>query len=158
LAILCDADSYRKIYAFIKCHYQLFNKIYCLNWKTCPAYTTIRNIIQGVSVNEIKKAFREYSAALTGINPHHNRYIACDGKVLRGSFDHFQDQKAIQMFSAFLTDSKIIIAHEPIAEKTKEIPTAQQFIETLGLSNYIFTFDPPVGHWRQPKINKIVAF
>jgi hypothetical protein len=65
--------------------------------------------------------------------------------VLRGSFDHFQDQTAIQMLSAFLTESNIIIAHEPIANKTNEIPTAQQLIETLGLSNYIFTFDPPVG-------------
>lgn len=141
LAMLCDADSYRKIYAFIKCHYQLLNKIYQLNWKRCPAYTTIRNIIQGVSFDELKNAFREYSAALADTNPHHKRYIAFDGKVLRGSFDNFQDQKAMQLFSAFLTDSKIIIAHEPIADKTNEIPTAQQLIERLGLSDYIFTFD-----------------
>jgi predicted transposase YbfD/YdcC len=140
-AILCDADSYRKIYAFIKVQYPLLNNIYQLNWKKCPAYTTIRNIIQGVSFDELKNAFREYSAALAAITPHQKRYIACDGKVLRGSFDHFQDQKAMQMFSAFLTDSNIIIAHEPIAEKTNEIPTAQQLIDALGLSNYIFTFD-----------------
>jgi predicted transposase YbfD/YdcC len=94
-----------------------------------------------VSTDEIKKAFREYSAALADINPHQKRYIAFDGKVVRGSFDNFQDQKAIQMFSAFLTDSNIIIAHEQIADKTNEIPTAQQLIESLGLSDYIFTFD-----------------
>jgi len=140
-AILCDADSYRKIYAFIKVQYPLLNNIYQLNWKKCPAYTTIRNIIQGVSGDELNKAFREYSAALADLNPQPKRYVAFDGKVLRGSFDHFQDQKAIQIFSAFLTDSNIIIAHEPIADKTNEIPTAQQLIDALGLSNYIFTFD-----------------
>ena len=36
LAILCDADSYRKIYVFIKCHYTSLNNIYHLNWKKCP--------------------------------------------------------------------------------------------------------------------------
>ena len=67
--------------------------------------------------------------------------MGLDGKVLRGSFDHFQDQKALQVLSAFLGDSRIILAHEEIAEKTNEIPTAQELVLKLGLSGYIFTFD-----------------
>jgi len=31
--------------------------------------------------------------------------VGFDGKVVRGSFDQFQDQKAIQVLSAFLTES-----------------------------------------------------
>jgi predicted transposase YbfD/YdcC len=64
-----------------------------------------------------------------------------DGKVVRGSFDHFQDQKAIQVLSAFLSDLRLILAHEEIAEKTNEIPTAQDLIQKLGLSGCILTFD-----------------
>ena len=139
-AILCNANSYRKIHSFIECHYELFNKIYNLNWKKCPAYTTVRSIIQGVSSIEIENVFREYSSALADLNSQ-KRYLAFDGKVLRGSFDNFQDQKAMQIFNAFLTDSNVILAHEEIAEKTNEIPTAQELIEALGLSNYLFTFD-----------------
>jgi len=60
---------------------------------------------------------------------------------LRGSFDHFKGQKAVQVLSAFLTDSRIILAHEEIAEKTNEIPTAQELIVKLGLSGCVFTFD-----------------
>jgi hypothetical protein len=30
--------------------------------------------------------------------------------VLRGSFDHFKDQKAIQVLSAFVADEQIILA------------------------------------------------
>jgi len=37
---------------------------------------------------------------------------------VRGSFDHFKDQKAIQVLSAFLMDCRLILAHEEIAAAT----------------------------------------
>ena len=139
-AILCGADSYRKIHSFIKTNYILLDKIYNLNWKRIPAYTTIRYIIQGVDSLEFEKCFREYSLNLSN-QIEHKRYVAFDGKTLKGSFDNFQDKKAIQIFSAFFTDNNIIIAHEEIEEKTNEIPTAQKLFKALGISNYIFTLD-----------------
>jgi predicted transposase YbfD/YdcC len=69
------------------------------------------------------------------------RFVSFDGKVLRGSFDHFKDQKAIQVLSAFMPGCCIILAHEEITRKTNEIPTAQELIQELGLSDCIFTFD-----------------
>ena len=139
-AMLSGADSYRKVHKFIVARYSVLNEMCQLDWKRLPAYTTIRNIIQGVSSSELEEQFRAYSDALTG-EPAHQRVIAFDGKVLRGSFDRFQDQKAIQILSAFLTESNIILAHEEIANKTNEIPTAQELITALGLSHCIFTFD-----------------
>jgi len=140
LAILSGADSYRKVQKFIVNHYNLFNKTFKLNWKRMPAHTTIRNIIRCTSASEPEKSFRRYSALL--VEGHdENRFISCDGKVLRGSFDHFNDRKAVLILSAFLSDSHIISAHEEIAAKTNEIPTAQMLIEASGLTGYIFTFD-----------------
>jgi len=54
-AILSGADSYRKIHAFIKAHYETLNEILDLNWKRMPAYTTIRAIIRGVSSAEVEE-------------------------------------------------------------------------------------------------------
>lgn len=140
LAILGNATSYRKVHAFIKTHYETLDKAFDLNWKRLPAYTTVRAIIQGASPDELEEGFREYSDLLASSDTG-KRFVSFDGKVLRGSFDHFQDQKAIQVLSAFLTDRRIILAHEEIARKTNEIPTAQELITELGLSNCIFTFD-----------------
>ena len=140
LAILSNATSYRKIHTFIVAHYDELNEIFDLNWKRMPAYTTIRDIIQSTSGDELERAFRAYSKTLD-TSKTEKKFIACDGKVLRGSFDHFNDQKAIQILSAFTSDSHIILAHEEIAEKTNEIPTAQMLMEKLALSGYIFTFD-----------------
>lgn len=140
MAILSGADSYRKVHKFIVVHYDTLDEIFDLGWKRMPAYTTIRNIIQGTSGMELEQSFREYSEVLAN-GDGKKQFIGCDGKVLRGSFDHFNDQKAIQVLSAFVSDSHIILAHEEIATKTNEIPTAQRLIEELGLSGYIFTFD-----------------
>jgi len=139
-AMLSGADSWRKVHAFIVAQCSVLNERFQMDWKRLPAYTTIRNIIQGVSSSELEEQFRAYSAALIG-GTSQRHVVAFDGKVLRGSFDRFHDQKAIQIFSAFLSGSNIILAHEEIASKTNEIPTAQELIATLGLSHCIFTFD-----------------
>ncbi len=140
LAILSGADSYRKIQKFIVTHYDILNKMFKLNWKRMPAHTTVRDIIHGTTGSELEQCFRQYSALLSE-SDNSRRFISCDGKVLRGSFDHFKDRKAVQVLSAFLSDSHIILAHEEIAAKTNEIPTAQNLIEALGLTGCIFTFD-----------------
>ena len=139
-AVMSGAESYRKIHAFIKEHYSTLDEFFELNWKKKPAYTTIRNIIQGVSSVELENCFREHAEQLSGTIDG-KRFIAFDGKVLRGSFDHFNDQKAVQILSAFLTGNNLILAHEEIEAKTNEIPSAQEMIGKLGLSNCIFTYD-----------------
>jgi hypothetical protein len=140
LAILSGADSYRKVQKFMVSHYDRLNDIFDLNWKRMPAHTTLRDIIQGTSGTELEQSFREYSQVLVESDDE-KQFIGCDGKVLRGSFDHFQDQKAIQILSAFVSNEPIILAHEAIASKTNEIPTAQTLMKELGLAGYIFTFD-----------------
>ena len=140
LAVLSGATSYRKVHAFIKTHYDTLNQLFGLNWKRLPAYTSLREIIQGTSSAEVEACFRVYSADLAASQTP-CRWVGFDGKVLRGSFDHFQDQKAIQVLSAFWAESRIILAHEEIAEKTNEIPTAQALFAQLGLSDCLFTFD-----------------
>ena len=140
LAILSGATSYRKIHTFIVVNYEELNENFNLNWRRMPAYTTIRNIIQGTTGSELEHVFRAYNKELDEVKSE-KKFLGCDGKVLRGSFDNFNDQKSIQIFSVFSSKSRIILAHEEIAEKTNEIPTAQALIEELGLSGYIFTFD-----------------
>ena len=67
--------------------------------------------------------------------------VAVDGKVLRGSFDNFEDKKAIQVLSFFDTRQGLILAHEKIDEKTNEIPVFQRLIKELRLENVVYTLD-----------------
>jgi predicted transposase YbfD/YdcC len=140
-AILSGADSYRKIHTFIKGNYGILKEKFGLKWKKIPAYTTIRNVIRGLSVNDLEECFRKYSLKLSEAEQKGKLFIACDGKTLRGSFDNFKDKKAIHILSAFLTESDIILAHYEVDEKTNEIPVAQQMMKELGLENCVFTYD-----------------
>ena len=141
-AMLCGADSYRKIAELIKLKYEIFDKYLDLKWKKVPAYTTIRNILNSVSAEELEKAFREYNLELVNSGKSlENAVIAFDGKVLKGSFDNFKDQKAIQILTAFLVEEQIILAHKEIPDKTNEIPAVIELIEELKITNCIFTAD-----------------
>lgn len=144
LAILSDATSYRKLQRFIQARLERLNHLCGLKWKRAPAHTAIRYALKGLDPIKVEAAFRRHAAVLDG--PRAGvAAIALDGKTLRGSFDRFQDQKAIQVLSALATDSTLVLGHVLIsaaeADKSHEIPAAQQLIEELGLSGRLFTVD-----------------
>lgn len=141
MAILSNARSYRDIARFINKHFETLQKHFGLTWKRPPAYTTIRHIIQGVDKQYLELCFRAYSRSLLGTGDRGLTGVAVDGKVLRGSYDYFQDKKAIQVLSFFDTGTGLILAHETIEEKTNEIPVAQALIPELALEGVVYTLD-----------------
>jgi hypothetical protein len=62
------------------------------------------------------------------------------GAALRGSFDHLDDQAAVQVLSAFASEAALILAHQEITDGD-EIAAAQALIEQLGLRGVLFTAD-----------------
>lgn len=142
MAILSNAKSYRDIARFIEKRFRYLQKDFGLKWNKNPAYTTVRNIIQGIDKQELELCFRAYAQSLLAGNGNGNSVgVAVDGKVLRGSYDHFQDKKAVQVLSFFDTQSELILAHETIDVKTNEIPVAQALIPQLGLEGVVYTLD-----------------
>jgi hypothetical protein len=144
LAMLAGARSYRQVHAFIRTHLDRLNAGFGVSVRKAPAYTTVRFILRGLEGAELERVFRQHAAALptpvaeAGAAP---ACVAIDGKTLRGSFDAFNDRQAAQVLSAFASDGQIILGHLTIAEKSNEIPAAQDMIATLGLSGRLFTLD-----------------
>jgi len=141
LALLSNAKSYRQMAKFIEIHFGVLNRTLGLGWKKPIGYSGLRRVIHGVDQASLEKVFREYSAALAVATGEECLVLACDGKTLRGSFDGMADTRAVQMLSIFATDSKLILAHRDIHEKTNEIPAFQGLIEELKLSGKVFTVD-----------------
>lgn len=142
LAIVSGANSYRGIRTFIKVHRPKLNKAFKIGWKRAPAHTAIRYILQGLSAEEVEKAFRDHAASLNPRTPRPGaRVVAFDGKVLRGSFDSFSDVKARQVLSAFAAGSSLVLAHIEIDEKSNEIPAVQKLLDELDVAGQIVTCD-----------------
>jgi hypothetical protein len=136
------ANSYRGVRTFIKVHRQRLNKAFKIGWKRPPAHTAIRYILQGLKPADVEKIFREHAADLNSSQAaSRTRALALDGKVLRGSFDAFNDVKARQLLSAFATDTALVLAHVEIDEKSNEIPVVQKLLEELDVAGHIVTLD-----------------
>lgn len=140
LALLSGARSYRQIHSFIDSRLETLRS-FGISWKRPPSYTGLRHILQGVSREGLEAAFRKYSARLAAEGTEGCVYLACDGKALRGSFDHMEDRRAAEILSVFSTDGKLILAHKEIADKSNEIPAFQELVGELGLQGKLFTLD-----------------
>ena len=144
LGMLAGARSYRQVHAFIRTHLDRLNSGFGLSLRRAPAYSSVRFILRGLDAEEIERAFRAHAAGLADAPAEGASVpaaVAIDGKTLRGSFDAFHDRKAAHLLSAFAADGQIILGHLAIAEKSNEIPAAQEMIATLGLTGRLFTLD-----------------
>jgi DDE_Tnp_1-associated len=144
LAMLAGAVSYRQVHAFIHIHLDRLSAVFGVSLRKAPAYTTLRFILRGLDAAQLERVFRQHAAELptpAADDAAAPVCVAIDGKTLRGSFDAFNDRKAAHLLSAFASDGQIILGHLAIAEKSNEIPAAQEMIATLGLSGRLFTLD-----------------
>lgn len=149
LAMLAGARSYRQVHAFIRMHLDRLNGGFGTSLRRAPAYSSVRFILHGLDPAEMERAFRDHAAGLAAAPAEGARApaavappaVAIDGKTLRGSFDAFHDRKAAHVLSAFAADGQIILGHLAIAEKSNEIPAAQDMIASLGLTGRLFTLD-----------------
>ena len=146
LAVLTGATSYRRIRLFIGVHRERLNTTFGAHFRRTPAVNTLRTLVHALDPAEIEAAFRRHAEHLGDATlgdataPPGRRVIALDGKTLRGSFDHLDDQAAAQVLSAFASDAALILAHQEITDGD-EIAAAQALIEQLGLRGVLFTAD-----------------
>jgi hypothetical protein len=140
LAIVTGANSYRGIRTFIKTHLKRLNKAFQIDWKRPPAHTAIRYILQGLDPH-VEAVFREHAANVNSSEATGGKISTFDSKVLKGSFDAFNDVKARQMLSAFAIDTALVLAHIEIDEKSNEIPAVQKLLEELDVAGKIVTLD-----------------
>lgn len=144
LSMLAGAKSYRQVHAFIKTHLARLNGAFAEGeLRRAPAYSSIRFVLQGLDAEAVERVFRDHAARLhrPSADPAHPPVVAVDGKTLRRSFDAFNDRKATHVLNAFAIEGQLILGHVAIAEKSNEIPAAQELISALGLTGCLFTLD-----------------
>jgi hypothetical protein len=150
LAILSGATSYRKVHGYLKANRKKLNAAFGFGWKTAPAYSSVRHILQSLDADEIEQKFRTHSLQLSAAGDADSEQaidietmpvLAIDGKVLRHSFDAFNDKQAAHLLSVFAAGEALILGHLAIEDKSNEIPAAPQIIRELGLSGRLFTMD-----------------
>ena len=142
LAVLAGATSYRGILTFIGVHREHLNAVFGARFRRAPAVNTLRGLFLALDPAELEAAFREHARALADRAPASGpRVVALDGKTLRRSFDHLNDEAAAHVLSAFAGEAALILAHQEIRAEGDEVAAAQALIGELGLSGVLFTAD-----------------
>jgi predicted transposase YbfD/YdcC len=143
LAILSGAKGYIGLITFMEERLDVLNEVFGSKFKRAPSVNTVRTLLQVLGAEPIETVLRRHAGELVmasdddGMMP----IVALDGKVLRGSFDHFNDRKAVHTLSAFAAGEGIVLAQVEIDDKTNEIPVVQALIRELGLAGVIYTTD-----------------
>lgn len=140
LALLTEAKSLRKIEGFIVERRAQLNLLFGTSWRKAPCWVAIRDFLLSLDEQELESVFRAHAQQQISPPPG-RRFIAIDGKALRGSADRLNDVAARQLVSAFDHDDLIVLGHVEVSDKSNEIPAAQSLIESFGLAGRVFTMD-----------------
>jgi predicted transposase YbfD/YdcC len=142
LAVLAGATSCQKIITFIAVQRDRLNTAFGACFRRAPAVNTLRSLFLALDRDDLEEAFRRHARELNGTaRVTGKRTIALDGKTLRGSFDHLNDQAAAHVLSAFASDAALILAHLEVAGSPGEIAAVPTLIKEPGLSGVLFAAD-----------------
>ena len=101
-----------------------------------PKKSRLYQFFEIVDKVELEKAFRRWIRTFIDITE--ESMVGADGKVIRGSAT--KEKSAVSILSLVLAESKLILAHEEIMNKSNEIPALQKLIGDLD-ETFIYGFD-----------------
>ena len=136
IAIIMGAKNPMEIYRWINVNgkQKEIKKLLGVEFFKTPKKSRVYDFFEIVDKRELEKAFRRWIRTFIDISEH--EMVAVDGKVLRGSAK--DNKSAVSVLSAVLAESKLIIAHKEIQEKSNEIPALQELIGELDRKLYLW--------------------
>lgn len=104
-----------------------------------PSKDTYRRVLQRLRPEAFQRCFETWLQSLVGT--HEVRFLAIDGKTLRGSHDRQHDLGALHLVSVWATEQKLTLAQVATAEKSNEITAIPQLLDLIDVKNAVVTID-----------------
>jgi predicted transposase YbfD/YdcC len=148
-AVMCGLDELGDILLFGQNRQELLRKHFGI--EKIPSKATlsrILNMVDGEAVgNVMVNIMREDANSLGGV-------VAVDGKAIRSTAKERRPQSALQILTAYATESGVVLGQQSIHEKTNEIPVFQEMLELLDVEGKTITAD--AMHCQKETCRKIV--
>lgn len=134
--VLCGLDTLEDLVVYAKSKADFLRETFGI--EKVPSKATFGRILSMVDGKQIGEAILEVL---------HDRFgtlgevIAVDGKAICSTAKGGNSRKALQILSAYITDSGITLAQEAIHEKTNEIPVFQEMLTYLDVEGRLITAD-----------------
>lgn len=148
-AVLCGIDSLGELVIFAKSREEFMTKEF--GFERIPSKATFARILSMIDGKQIGDAILDVMRQRFNVT---GEVIAVDGKAIRSTVKPGKPHSALQILSAYLTDSGITLAQEAIHKKTNEIPIFQEMLTYLDVKGKLVTAD--ALHCQKETCRKIV--
>ena len=135
-AVLCGLDELGDIVTFAENKAEFFRKNYGI--EKIPSKATISRVLSIVDGQKVASIIIDMMK--TSIS-RDEKVIAVDGKAIRSTSKADKPYSALQIITAYLTESGVVLGQEKINEKTNEIPVFQQMLEYMNIKGKTITAD-----------------
>lgn len=136
IGTLCDQRGWGEIFEYAEVHERELRTILELP-NGIPCADTYRRVMGALEPKQLRAVLLRWARRL-----HENvggNHIAIDGKAVRGAFA--EDRGALHLVNAWVTETKIVLGHLPVADKSNEITAIPDLLELLALKNAVITID-----------------
>lgn len=134
--------GYRALGDFVTKHREALITILKLQKNRVPSYSTIRRVMMGIDFEEFLDIFNQW--AITQLPNEHKRWLAVDGKTIRGSEKSLDKSYSqfVQMASIYSTSAGIVVGMSSwLSNEKSEILVVQNLLKALNLEGVVFTLD-----------------
>lgn len=140
-AVLCGAKGWKAIEIFGNAQLDWL-KEYRKFTNGIPTRHSIARIIRGIKAESLMSCFIRWANECRNVNKKasEKEHISFDGKVLRGS-KHGDDVNALQLMTAMVVESGLIIYQEETDSKTNEIPIMQSMLASMDIKGAVISAD-----------------
>ncbi len=135
-AVLCGLDELGDIVTFAENKAKFFKDNFGI--EKIPSKPTISRVLSIIDGQKVAKVIIDIMK--TEINES-EKVIAVDGKAIRSTYKTDKPHSALQIITAYLTDSGVVLGQEKINEKTNEIPVLRQMLEYMNIKGKTITAD-----------------
>ena len=149
-AVLCGLDQLADITVFALNRAEFFKEYFGIEQiPSKPTLSRILNMMDGDEVSKIIMEVMKERADIVG------NVIAVDGKAIRSTNVQGKAHSALQILTAYLTESCVVMGQKAIHDKTNEIPVFQAMLAMLDIKGKTITAD--AMHCQKETCRKIVA-
>jgi predicted transposase YbfD/YdcC len=150
LAVLCGFDELGDIILYAQNKQTLLKERFSIEKiPSKPTLSRILSMVDGAKIGEIIIDIMREKCGLQG------EVIAVDGKAIRSTSKPDRPHSALQILTAYVAESGVVLGQQAIHEKTNEIPVFQDMLEVLDVKRKTITAD--AMHCQRETCRKIIT-
>ncbi len=135
-AVLCGLDQLQDIVLFAQERIHFFTNNFGIpSIPSKPTLSRLLNMVKAEAIISVIVEIMKEEAQNIG------EILAFDGKAIRSTSKKGKPHSALQILTAYMVESGVVLAQESIDEKTNEIPVMQEMLDYVDIKDKIITAD-----------------